>query len=372
MARQSSVLSFSLFTFLLLVLICGAALSCEDVDDVPGHCRHHAIRRNRCHKEKSNKKTKGISQDLLNQFRLMAQYSAAAYRPGNTNSTDTPITCSEEHCKYRPEGNCPLVEKAKATTTVEFEDTPHFDDHGRLPCPTRTMALTPMAGFIAVDPTNKLVVLSFRGSHSHQNWLTDIDLNKVCSNLCDTCYVHDGFWKSWTDLRDMIVPNVMKATEAHPDYRFIVTGHSLGAAIATLAAADLRKLNPWFMEHTELFSFGSPRVGDVGTADFLTKQSKKSYRITAGADPIPRVPGPILGYMHMSPEYWIAHKPWDPKPQDVFIITGYYNRDGNTGTDFRTMEDHRKYFGYITKCDPDPPEDPDKKSWVRFLVEGII
>ena len=74
----------------------------------------------------------GISKDLLDDFRLMSQYCAASYWPGNNNSTDTPIQCPGAGCKYIPEGNCPLVEAANATTTVEFKDTPKFDNHGEV------------------------------------------------------------------------------------------------------------------------------------------------------------------------------------------------------------------------------------------------
>lgn len=173
-------------------------------------------------------------------------------------------------------------------------------------------------------------------------------------------------------MRDMIFPNVIAATKTNPDYRFIVTGHSLGAALATIAAADFRRTNAWLFEHTELFTFGSPRIGPVSTAEFLTNQSNKTYRITAMGDPIPRVPGPFLGYMHTSPEYWISKNPQNPKKEDVHVLTGYYNRGGNTGTTYKTFNDHRQYFGYVTKCDPDPPGDPEEKSWWRFLVEAII
>ena len=170
----------------------------------------------------------------------------------------------------------------------------------------------------------------------------------------------------------MIVPNVLDTIKAYPGYRFIVTGHSLGAAIATLAAAEFRLSAGWVSENTELFTFGSPRVGNIGTVDFLTKQSDKSYRITATADPIPRVPGPFIHYMHTSPEYWISKNPEEPSPEDVFVVRGYFNDKGNTGTDFETFEDHRKYFGYLPKCDPNPPKEPDKISFLRFLVDSII
>ena len=104
---------------------------CGGPHDLPGHCHHIWYDRNRCKPTPGNTKTQGISQNLLDDFVLMSQYAAAAYWPSNTNSTNTPLSCSENQCRNVPAGNCPLVEQANATTTEEFKDTPHFDDHGK-------------------------------------------------------------------------------------------------------------------------------------------------------------------------------------------------------------------------------------------------
>ena len=123
----------SLLVLLCLFISCTAAHYCEKVDEkkIPGHCRHKRHMINDCKQEKSATTHIGIPQILLDEFHLMSQYCAAAYVPYNTNSTDELLSCSEMHCKNVPEGNCPLVEKAKARTTIEWEDTPRFDNHGQ-------------------------------------------------------------------------------------------------------------------------------------------------------------------------------------------------------------------------------------------------
>jgi predicted lipase len=55
----------------------------------------------------------------------------------------------------------------------------------------------------------------------------------------------------------------------YPNAPFLVTGHSLGAAIATLTAAHLLadfNVNP---ASVSLYTFGSPRVGDRAFADWF-------------------------------------------------------------------------------------------------------
>lgn len=100
---------------------------------------------------------------------------------------------------------------------------------------------TDVTGFVATDNTNKLVVISFRGSASEQNFITDVNYTRTESDLCSNCLVHRGFWFSWTEARNTTLTALMTIAEAHPTYKVVVTGHSLGAAIATFCAAEVRK-----------------------------------------------------------------------------------------------------------------------------------
>lgn len=70
---------------------------------------------------------------------------------------------------------------------------------------------------------------------------TDLNFNlKDVSQVCAGCTTHTGFWQSWEEAR----PQVSIATDElrikYPNNKLVVTGHSLGGTIATLAAADMR------------------------------------------------------------------------------------------------------------------------------------
>ena len=298
------------------------------------HCRHTILHflGFSCVVGPPNSESNGITRELLDQFNLMAQYSAASYCPGNNNGTGAPITCSV--------GNCPLVEAAGAHGAFEFEDTLFMDD----------------TGFLAVDDTNRAIVLAFRGSMSIANWEANFHFLRRPSDLCPRCNVHEGFWDSWIEIREQVKRKVLPVIHAHPDYRFVITGHSLGGAVATLAAGEFRKMNSDLAEITELFTFGSPRVGNGHTVAFLTDQSQFSYRITSMSDPIPRAPGHVLGYSHMSPEYWIHSNPENPGPNDIKLVTGFYNKHGNSGKHGFKVRRHSYYFGLIAHCAVDPDE----------------
>ena len=53
-----------------------------------------------------------IDDTLFQDLKLMAQYASAAYCPDVYNAANTPIKCGS--------GNCPLVQSANASTTLEY------------------------------------------------------------------------------------------------------------------------------------------------------------------------------------------------------------------------------------------------------------
>jgi len=56
---------------------------------------------------------------------------------------------------------------------------------------------------------------------------------------------------------------------AYPDCSLIITGHSICAAIATLAGAEPRSMN----YTADIYTYGSPRIGNTAFATFVTSQA---------------------------------------------------------------------------------------------------
>jgi acetyl esterase/lipase len=168
------------------------------------------------------------------------------------------------------------------------------------------------------------------------------------TDICTSCVAHRGFWNSWTDARDRVLPAVAQAVAANPSYQLRVTGHSLGGAIATLAAASMRNTG----HAVALYTFGSPRVGGSKISDYITKQAGGNYRVTHWNDPVPKLPLLTMGYVHTSPEYYI-NKPngQDVLVGDVYMYEGAISFRGNGRWLAIDADAHMWYFSTVSACD---------------------
>merc|ERR1711976_1125310 len=86
------------------------------------------------------------------------------------------------------------------------------------------------------------------------------------------------------------------------------TGHSLGAAMNSLAMIELTDAG-WVIE--ESYDFGKPRTGDSNFAATHKRlfQDKPVWRVTHGEDPVPQVPPTDLldlkwQFQHVEPEIY--------------------------------------------------------------------
>ncbi|KAE8149607.1 Alpha/Beta hydrolase protein [Aspergillus avenaceus] len=267
-----------------------------------------------------------IPPSFLQTLTLYAQYSAAAYCPDNSNSPGTKLTCSA--------GNCPLVENADTNTLSEFEDPDRTGD---------------VAGYLAVDKSNKKLILAFRGTRSIETWVANVQMGKEdAGEICAGCEVHSGFWKSWSAISEATLDAVRKAVEAHPGYGIVVTGHSFGGALATIAAAVLRNLK--IGGSVDMYDYGAPRIGNSEFAEYVSAQGA-NYRVTHANDIVPRLPPKMFGFHQLSPEYWVhAGNGEAVGTGDVVMIDEADSKMGNRGADMPGVEAHKWYLGKIDAC----------------------
>jgi hypothetical protein len=114
---------------------------------------------------------------------------------------------------------------------------------------------------------------------------------------CPRCTTHEGTAIRYAEIVDETVDALMAFYEANPTLPIFITGHSSGAAIATLFAIHVRMAHPT-LPVTHLITFGSPRVGN----DALMKKGETMianwFRIMNQLDMIPTIPPQSFGFRH--------------------------------------------------------------------------
>ncbi|EXJ94043.1 hypothetical protein A1O1_02436 [Capronia coronata CBS 617.96] len=92
-------------------------------------------------------------------------------------------------------------------------------------------------------------------------------------------------------------------------------------------------------------------VGNVAFATFVTAQAGGNFRVTHANDLVPKLPGYLLGYGHVSPEYWITSPTGATvTANDIQVSSGVVDLQGNQGQLGGTIDDHLFYFNQVAAC----------------------
>lgn len=116
--------------------------------------------------------------------------------------------------------------------------------------------------------------------------------------------VHRGFLEAYDSVKVRVGQLVDALVGDGKDWKVLVTGHSLGGALATLAAYDLATRTAADDRprlHVEMYNFGSPRVGNARFAAEFNRAVPTAFRVTNSRDIICTVPK-LLGYAHVGTE----------------------------------------------------------------------
>ncbi|MDD5394351.1 MAG: lipase family protein [Thiothrix sp.] len=139
------------------------------------------------------------------------------------------------------------------------------------------------------------LLVAFRGTEG-DDW-DDLQTDANCRMVAWQAgmgKVHAGFAAALQD--NGVLDVVRDYVASKPAARVLLTGHSLGAALATLAASII---HPAY-----LYTFGCPRVGDKVFAEAL--RSVRHQRYVDCCDLVTDVPPEWLGYVHVGELHYIA------------------------------------------------------------------
>lgn len=228
--------------------------------------------------------------------------------------------------------------------------------------------LSDSCGYIALshEPFEKRVLVVFRGTYSIANTIADLstrhaeyvpfppgnDSHAVCPQAseidgqtllpqltqqhvkrtfeepdCNNCTIHTGFLTSWQNTRCTIIPPVERALQEYPDYKLVLVGHSLGGAVAAVAALELqaRGYKPY------VTTFGEPRIGNHELNQYIDRRFNLNAtspddatfrRVTHVDDPVPLLPLQEWGYEMHAGEIYISKPSLPPGRKDLHACEG--------------------------------------------------
>ncbi|MDH4262184.1 MAG: lipase family protein [Spirochaetia bacterium] len=156
--------------------------------------------------------------------------------------------------------------------------------------------------FITTNNSTNITIVSFRGTEADDPSDLFTDANFIFTQWKNRSSafigkVHSGFAEALTknDILNKVIEYVNSKSESN---RILLTGHSLGAALATLTSS--------WLPSAHLYTFGSPRVGDISFVNSI--QKIEHIRFVDCCDIVTEVPFENLGYVHSGKLQYINRK----------------------------------------------------------------
>ncbi|KAL6185933.1 hypothetical protein ACLB2K_042055 [Fragaria x ananassa] len=213
-----------------------------------------------------------------------------------------------------------------------------------------------LQAFVGVATDPNAIIIAFRGTqeHSIQNWIEDLfwkQLDIDYPGMPDSM-VHHGFYSAYhnTTIRPGILNAVARAKEFYGDIGIMVTGHSMGGAMASFCALDLRVNQK--EKNVQVMTFGQPRIGNAIFATYYSKLVPNTIRITNGNDVVPHLPPyytyfPQKTYHHFPREVWLYNIGLGSLVYKVEKICDSSGEDPTCSRSVKgnSISDHLVYFG---------------------------
>lgn len=184
------------------------------------------------------------------------------------------------------------------------------------------------AGFIFAKDGE--VSIAYRGTQGVGDVITDANVMFATSEfLPEGGRMHCGFYRafkdSWPSLYKELKRYGNEQKSEIKDLKINLTGHSMGGALAKIAALCLNKTEN--AQDLHVAAFGDPRVFDFAASEIYNNVlGEKTIRVTQHRqDPVPAVAPGCAGYAHVGAQLRV-----EKSPEKWFHqIDGYYNAIGN-------------------------------------------
>ncbi|KAE9550212.1 hypothetical protein FO519_006579 [Halicephalobus sp. NKZ332] len=262
------------------------------------------------------------------------------------------------------------------------------------------------SGYTVIDDKEKKIFVVFRGTKTGKQLFFE-GWNSLGS-LKDFYGVGLAN-KYFLNALEILWPNVEPALtdSRYMNYSVTFTGHSLGGALASLAALKTVIQNIRPNSQIRVITFGQPRIGNIDLAQKHNELLPESYRVVHSEDIVPHLPACAKDKNAPGIDEKDDSKPCDPTnteenyhhgieiwyPTDMYSNSTYYECLGSPyGEDFdcsdmlsfefskykRYIAAHRYYFGHRVPsygklgCDPNNPYEKKMNDSIQTLPQSTF
>ena len=153
-----------------------------------------------------------------------------------------------------------------------------------------------------VKSKGPIAVIAFRGTDSLDDMIADLKF--LCRSVVGHrgLRAHRGFDSTLDGIWDDLVRVLQEIKHTYGPLELHLMGHSLGGALALLAALRLTDIAVGTV--VDVVTIGCPRVGNRKLAVAISACAPV-HRIVHAADIVPRIPPLLFLYRHVGMEYWL-------------------------------------------------------------------
>lgn len=255
-----------------------------------------------------------------------------------------------------------------------------------------------LPGFVAYRSQTKQLVVAFSGTATVRHALYDVHFRKKRHSVGRGCAVHAGFRKLYKGVKRKVLEGIERGMKDFEVGEVVLTGHSLGGAMAYLLALDLLVSDSSKLlgdSPMTVVAFGAPRVGNAALVEVWRnavkdrrekngEQAVREYAVkafndgnefclclgsnvsrkVAGLTGVPALPPASFGYRHFAAEPMYFHHGalfWVPASENehgVFDVSEAaldantsprYPRGGHNYYNSRDLEKLSRRMGWVQR-----------------------